>query len=161
MRSAVKWGALVGALAYLTAGLGVPLIADALFGTPDLSNPGVLIFGCLGIFTLLFGFSAAGYFTGRDTRNAGLGAISGVLALALYAALTALYTPRSGPSATSAASSARAGNALGQAIASIVADTFVFGLAALMGWLGGRPGAQKARRAHLASMQALTPQHID
>lgn len=150
MQAAVKWGTLVGAASYIIAGLAIPLLAKVLFGTPDLTNPGVLTLGCLGIFALLFGFSAAGYFTGRQTLKAGMGAVAGVVAVAVYAVLMRLYTPHL-PAVSAAAVAANAtpvgGNAIGQAIAALVADAFVFGLAALMGWLGGRPGAQKARRA--------------
>jgi hypothetical protein len=159
MQAALKWGALVGAASYIVAGLAIPLLAGALFGTPDLSNPGVLTFGCLGIFVLLFGFSAAGYWTGRETLKAGMGAVGGIVALAVYAVLTRLYTPHvhavSATAATAKVTPA-GGNAVGQAVAALVADAFVLGLAALMGWLGGRPGAQNARRAREAATPGIT-----
>lgn len=153
MLPALRWGALVGVAAYLIAGLAIPFAGLALFGNADLSNPGVLIFGCSGIFLLLFGFSAAGYFTGRDTLKAGLGAVSGLAALAVYAVLTALYSPRAAGGTTTTPASANV-SAIGQAIASIVAAVFVFAIAALMGWLGGRPGAQKALKRQAAQAQA-------
>jgi hypothetical protein len=156
MQSALKWGALTGAALYIFAGVAIPLLSDALFGTPDLTNPGVLIFGCLGVFLLLFGFSAAGFFTGRDTLKPRLGAVAAIIALALYAVLTALYTPHAGPSPV-AASATSAKNPVGQAIAALVADAFVGGLAALMGWLGGRPGAQRARRMHQEAAATFKP----
>jgi hypothetical protein len=155
MQPALKWGALVGTASYLVAALALPLLSAALFGTPDLANPGVLVLGCLDIFLLLFGFSAAGYFTGRETLKDRLGAVAGMTAFVVYAVLTAVYTPHAGGSPASAGTKGSA-NAVGQAIAAVVADAFVLGLAALMGWLGGRPGAQKARRAREAAVGAAS-----
>lgn len=150
MLSAAKWGALIGAALYLIAGLALPLIARALLPTTDLSNPAVVTIGCVGIFLVLFGFSAAGYFTGRETMRAGLGAIAGVIAMVVYTLLTGLYAPASG-TATTANSQSKV-SPVGQAAASIIALALVLGLAALMGWLGGRPGAQQARRAKAAQI---------
>ena len=74
MRSAMKWGAVVGIASYLLLGLGLTLLGIAAFGTGSASldtNPGKLSLGCASIFLLLFAFSAAGYFAGRETLNAG------------------------------------------------------------------------------------------
>jgi hypothetical protein len=153
MQSALKWGALAGAALYLVAAVALPLLSAALFGAPDLTNPGVLVLSCLDIFLLLFGFSAAGYFTGRETLKDRLGALAGIAAFVVYAVLTAVYTPHAGGAPASTSTKGNV-NAVGQAIAAVVADVFVLGLAALMGWLGGRPGAQKARRAREAAQPA-------
>ncbi len=154
MLSAVKWGAHAGLGSYLVAQVGLTLLGLALFPTGGsiVDHPGVLIFACLGIFLLLFAFSAAGYYTGRETLKAGLGAVAGLVALALYAALSALYTPGAGASATAPAGASL--SPVAQAIARGVAALFIFGLAALMGWLGGRPGAQNARRRLAATRDA-------
>ncbi|MGZ3637691.1 MAG: hypothetical protein ACXVCX_07605, partial [Ktedonobacterales bacterium] len=103
-------------------------------------------------FALLFAFSAAGYFAGRDTLKDGLGAIAGMIAFAVYAALSAIpvrLTSSQVPS-TSTTPAAPSQNPATQAIVSLVALLFALGIAALMGWLGGRPGAMRARRRSAA-----------
>ena len=104
-----------------------------------------LTFVCLGIFGICFAFSAAGYFTGRETRKAGLGAISAIVALIVYYLLSNLYTPGH----TSSAGAAGAGEKLpvvAQVLSAIVAGGLVMVLAAGMGWLGARPAVQQAER---------------
>lgn len=158
---AAKWGALVGAVLYLVVGLALTALGNALFGTGAASlanNPGKLSLGCLGIFVPLFAFSAAGYLTGRETRRPGLGAVAGMIAFVVYALLIKLYLPGSGTAAP-ATHPARTHPAtthpqpvapqlppLAQALSVFVSVTILLGLAALMGWLGGRPGAQRASR---------------
>ena len=80
MISAAKWGALIGAGSYVILIIGLALISSMLFGTSpaDFNHPGPLTLACLGIFGILFAFSAAGYFTGRETHKAGWGAISAI-----------------------------------------------------------------------------------
>ena len=154
MLSALKWGGIVGVGAYVLAHLGLGLLSSAIFGASspvDLNHPGPFSLACLGIFALLFAFSAAGYFTGRDTLKAGLGAVAGMIAFALYAALSAI--PLGGLMGSQAASSAPGApqqNPVTQAIAGLLALLVVLGIAALMGWLGGRPGAMNARRRQAA-----------
>lgn len=73
MRAAIKWGALIGAASYLVSGLGLTIIGMLAFGNGPAtleSNPGKLTLGCASLFLLLFAFSAAGFFTGRETLNA-------------------------------------------------------------------------------------------
>lgn len=155
MLSAVKWGSFVGAGAYLLARLGLGLLSSALFGADspvDLNHPGPFSLACLGIFALLFAFSAAGYFAGRDSLKDGLGAVAGMIAFAVYAALSAIPLRLTGSPTPSTSTTPAAPNqnpAL-QVIASLVALLFALGIAALMGWLGGRPGAMNARRRRAA-----------
>lgn len=153
MLSALKWGALVGFLIYAIAGLGLPLLANAVFPGAAPSNPGVQAFDCFGIFLVLFGFSVAGFLAGSETLRAGFGALAGGVAMAAYAVLLALFDPI-GPRIASA-TPPRVGPAA-QVIASIVAGILVFGLAVLMGWLGGRPGAQAARKRRAAAGAPVT-----
>ncbi|WIG57992.1 MAG: hypothetical protein OJF49_000737 [Ktedonobacterales bacterium] len=154
MISALKWGALIGLGAYAFVNIGLTLLAGALFGqgVPDVNNPGLFSALCLGIFALLFLFSAAGYFTGRDTLRAGLGAVAGMVALVVYAALKALYTPGSSAGATPAPKTTAPALPLAAQIMSVVvSDVLLLAIAALMGWLGGRPGEQRARKRLAAS----------
>lgn len=141
-----KWGGLFGAATYLVAGLAIPALSLALIPHGDNSNPGYVTFECAGLFLLLFAFSAAGYYTGRDTLNAGMGALAGMLALAIYEALFTLYTPQGGGTATPSTTTGKHPSLAVQVSAFLVSLLLEFGLAALMGWLGGRPGASKARK---------------
>lgn len=153
MLSALKWGGIVGVSTYLLARLGLGLLSAALFGASspvDLNHPGPFSLACLGIFALLFAFSAAGYFTGRDTLNAGLGAVAGMIAFAFYAALSAIPLGLTSSQATTSTPGAPRQDPATQAIVGLVALLFALGFAALMGWLGGRPGAMNARRRRAA-----------
>lgn len=155
MLSALKWGGLVGVGAYLLARLGLGLLSSALYGANspvDLNHPGPFSLACLGIFALLFAFSAAGYFTGRDTLKDGLGAVAGIISFVVYAALSAIPLGSSSAQAAPATAGAPRQDPATQLIVSLVALLFVVGIAALMGWLGGRPGAINARR-RLAAQQ--------
>lgn len=138
-----KWGGVFGVVTYLVAGLAIPALSLAIFPQADNSNPGFVTFECMGLFLLLFAFSAAGYYTGRDTLNAGAGALAGMLALAIYEALFTIYTPGSG---SAPAPAGKHPSLAVQVSAFLVSLLLEFGLAALMGWLGGRPGASKARK---------------
>lgn len=151
-----KWGGVFGVTTYLLAGVAIPALSLALFPHADNANPGLVTFECAGIFLLLFTFSAAGYFTGRDTLNAGMGALAGMLSLAIYEALFTLYTPQAGGTATP--TTGKHPNAAVQISAFIVSALLEFGLAALMGWLGGRPGATKARKRLALTSTAKEPQ---
>lgn len=152
MRVALKWGVLVGLAMYLVATVGLTLLALALFPhqPADLDHPGVFTLSCLGIFGLLFACSAAGFFTGRETLRDGYGALAGVVALAVYYVLGLIYTPGQPPGAAlrgaAAPGQSAAESAFAQAVAALSSALIVFGIAALMGWLGGRPGAARARR---------------
>ena len=158
MRSAFKWGELTGLGAYVVGRLILTFGATLLFGSgpSDLNHPGILTSACLGIFAILFAFSAAGYFTGRDTLKAGLGAVAGMVAMAVYSVLSAIPLPAAGTT-SAAVTSQPAQTALSpaaQVISFLVASAVVFGIAALMGWLGGRPGAANARKRALAAERA-------
>lgn len=150
MRAALKWGALTGVGAYVVAQLALTFGAVLIFGSGpgDPQHPGILLSGCLGIFFILFAFSAAGYFTGRDTLKAGMGALAGMVAFAVYASLSLIYTPVTGsarPSPVPKPGSPAVSPAM-EVAANITATLIILGIAALMGWLGGRPGAANARR---------------
>src|SRR5262249_19448229 len=117
----------------------------------DIDHPGILTLTCLGIFGLLFALSAAGYFSARETLRDELGAVAGMVALGVYYLLSLLYTPGAQMGAALTAGMAPSGKSLVEsafaaAVAVVSAALIVFGIAALMGWLGGRPGAAKARR---------------
>lgn len=168
MRAALKWGLLTGAGAYVVAQLVLTLGATLIFGAGpgDPNHPGILLSGCLGIFFVLFAFSAAGYFTGRDTLTAGLGAVSGIVAFAVYAILSRIYTPQTVPVTAASVSKSAAStiNPVAQAGVFLAALLVVVGIAALMGWLGGRPGATNARkrqglatRSSAESTKSVTP----
>ena len=149
MRAVLKWGALTGIGAYVITRIGFTYAALYAFGAAPAgpNNPGPIMFGCIGIFVILFMFSAAGYYAGGATRSAGIGALAGLLSCAVYAAASAVYTP--GQAASTAVTGA--GNSTTRIVTQAVAAVAVFGIAALMGWLGGRPGAKNARKADQAS----------
>src|SRR5260221_11995737 len=158
MLSALKWGALVGFLIYAIAGLGLPLLVNVVFPGTAPSNPGVQAFDCFGIFLVLFGFSVAGFLAGSETLRAGFGALAGGVAMAAYAVLLALFDPV-GPRSANASTTPpapRVGPAA-QVIASVVAGILGFGLAVLVGWLGGRPGSQAARNRPGGGGRAINP----
>lgn len=162
MRAAALWGGVTGLGAYLILRLGLALLTVLLFGSgsADLDHPGIFASSCLGIFALLFAFSAAGYFAGRDSLRAGMGALAGVISVAVYAALSAIYTPRAGGPPAPASPGTQALPVAAQAASTIVAAALVFGVAALMGWLGGRPGAQNGRRRIAVAHKAVAPEHL-
>lgn len=183
MWAALKWGVLVGVGIYVLDRLALTWLATALFGpgVPSLDNPALFSSLCLGIFALLFAFSAAGYFAGRETARPGMGAVAGAVAFVVYAALSALYSPSSAPpapppgatgmataaaqatataiathaatvtaTATPGAQALPAPNPAVLLAANVTSFLLVAGIAALMGWLGGRPGAQQARKRQAA-----------
>jgi hypothetical protein len=161
MTSALKWGALVGVSSYLILTIGLTLLNFLLFGNSpsDLNHPGSLAFACFGIFGILFAFSAAGYFTGRETRKAGWGVTSAMLALIVYYVLGLIYSPgRGGIGSTSAASTTSHLSLAAQVLSSIVAAIIVLLIAAGMGWLGARPGIHQAQKR---LGQSAVPKHED
>jgi hypothetical protein len=154
LRSSAKWGALVGVISYLALGVLLRLLGNRLFGSSaaDLTNnSGKLTLGCLGIFALLFAFSAAGFFAGRESLRPAAGTAAGMIAFVLYSVLGAIYEPGG------ALRTAGAGNFFSQ----LVALLLVIGFAALMGWLGGRPGAQQGLRRARAAVADVAPSHTD
>lgn len=158
MRAAIKWGAFIGVASYLLIGIGLTIIGLLAFGNGSASldtSPGKLSLGCGSIFLLLFAFSAAGFFTGRETLNSGMGALAGLVACAIYGALITIYAPGSTTNVFALDANAP-GGWVSQVMAIFVTVTIPLAIGALMGWLGGRPGAMRARsaRAH-----ASTPAH--
>ena len=159
MRAAIKWGALIGVASYVLVGVGLTVLGLVAFGggpaTLD-TSPGKLSLGCASLFLLLFAFSAAGFFAGRETLNAGMGAIAGMVAFAIYGTLVSIYAPGASSNVLNQDTSGP-GGFVSQVMAVIVTVTIPLGIAALMGWLGGRPGAMRARNAQQAiASQAST-----
>jgi hypothetical protein len=146
MTSALKWGALSGAAAYVVY-LGLTFLEQALqpgHRVDITTRPILLVPPCLLYFTLLFAFSAAGFYTGRESGRADLGAVAGMITLAVLYVLEHIYSPATG-------SAQAPGQAAPAAAFAIIAGVLVFGLAAAMGWLGGRPGAQRHVHAPVPS----------
>jgi hypothetical protein len=161
MRAAIKWGALIGVASYLLVGIALTVLGVAAFGNGPASldsSPGKLTLGCGSLFILLFAFSAAGFFTGRETLNAGMGALAAMVAFAIYGVLITFYAPGSSTNVFTQDANAPGGLAM-QAMAIFVTVTIPLGIAALMGWLGGRPGAMRARKALLARSDIPTTQN--
>ena len=145
MLSAVKWGALVGVAIYLVS-LVITIISNAALGTApaDPSHPGKIALGCLDLLLFVFAFSASGFYTGRETRQAGYGAIAGMVTFVVYGALLSIYS--GGQGFALGAGGATLGQ---QVIIALIAVVLYLGISALIGWLGGRPGAAQGRaRAH-------------
>ncbi|HEX5547966.1 MAG TPA: hypothetical protein VFX24_11190 [Ktedonobacterales bacterium] len=148
MGAAIKWGALVGVASYLLLGIGLTVLGVAVFGGGAASldsSPGKLTLGCASLFLLLFAFSAAGFFTGRETLNAGMGALAGMVTFAIYGVLITVYAPGSSSNVLTQDANMPGGFGM-QAMALFVTVTIPLGIAALMGWLGGRPGAMRGRK---------------
>ncbi len=144
-RTAATWGALVGFCLYLGVGILLTLIGNAVAG----SSSTYLTLGCLGFFLLLFAFSAAGYLAGQSTGRASAGAIAGMVALLVYGVLEQLYEPASTiaqTASTTSASTTPSVSTTALIVAQIITDVLFLGIAAGLGWLGGRPGAQRAQR---------------
>ncbi|HUY77735.1 MAG TPA: hypothetical protein VMV29_13260 [Ktedonobacterales bacterium] len=141
MLSAAKWGALVGVAIYLVAQVLLLITQAAFPGAVDVNNPGAVSLGCLSLLLLLFAFSTSGFYSGRETGVAGLGAVAGMITFVVYDALTAIYSIGGHGAQTTTR-----GGALGAVVVAIIAFLLYIGLAALIGWLGGRPGAARAKR---------------
>lgn len=148
MLSAAKWGALVGVATYLISQL-ITIISDVVLGpgAADLNHPGRITLGCLNLLIIAFAFSAAGFYTGRETRQAGLGPLAGMITFAVYGTLLAMY---------SFGGRMQMGGAnLGeQVIVGLTTVFFYLMIAAMIGWLGARPGAGRARRRTTATPPA-------
>lgn len=149
----LKWGAIVGAAVYL-AGIALGFFNQVLLagGTTDATQrPILLVPICLGFFVLLFACSAAGFYTGRETGLAGMGAVAGMVVYIVSNLLTIVYLPGRGFGAASLAGASDATNF----IYGIIGLLLDLGIAGCMGWLGGRPGA---RRSPLAAKPQSTPE---
>ena len=75
-----------------------------------------------------------------------MGAVAGIVACAIYIALLTIYAPGASANIITEDTAVTGGFVL-QAMAIFVTVTIPLGIAALMGWLGGRPGAMRARKA--------------
>ncbi|MEO7002466.1 MAG: hypothetical protein ABI068_11620 [Ktedonobacterales bacterium] len=152
MLAAAKWGAIVGLATYAVIQLLTLISNDAFPGAVGPNNPGAVTLGCLSLLIFIFAFSASGFYTGRETRIAGLGAIAGMVTFAIYAALSAIYSVNGRLEINT-----NVPGGLGAAIlVAGLAFLLFLTIAALIGWLGGRPGAGKlglarAKAAHLAT----------
>lgn len=151
MRFVAKWGVIIGVATYI-ASLAIFYINYLIDGAAaaDPAHPTAVALGCLELLVIAFAFSAAGFFAGHDTRVAGNGALAGMLTCAVYGLLTTLI-----PAAHQASSGAPGLTAGQQLVVTIISDALILGIAALIGWLGGRPGAARgkaqAARANAAS----------
>ena len=147
MVSAVKWGAIVGVAIYIVS-QAIALIGQAALGPApaDPSHPGKIALGCVDLLLIAFAFSTSGFYAGRETRVAGYGAIAGMVTFAVYGLLLGLLPL--GTRVTPGAGGASPGQ---DVILGVVTIAVYLGIAALIGWLGGRPGAARgkaiARRA--------------
>lgn len=151
MLPAVKWGALVGVAIYIIS-QAITILSDVALGAgpADPTHPGRIAFGCVDLLLIIFAFSTSGYFAGRQTRQAGYGAIAGMVTFVAYGILLSVYS-YGGRQPLGAG-----GPTLGQqAVIGLITVVFYLCIAALIGWLGGRPGASQgqaraARAARLA-----------
>ncbi len=146
MVSAAKWGAVVGVAIYLIS-QAITLLGQAALGPApaDPAHPGKIALGCIDLLLIAFAFSAAGFYTGRETRVAGYGAIAGMVTFAVYGLLLGLIP------IGARATLGQGGATLGQdVLIGIITIAIYLGIAALIGWLGGRPGAARglARTRH-------------
>ncbi len=160
MIAGAKWGAIVGALVYIVL-LGVNSVGNLLFAGMSgsvMEHPTLLIPVCLSFFLLLFAFSTAGFYAGRETGKASLGAIAGMVTLIVQYLLSLIYNPAGGGTSAAAPASGHSTLSLGaQLLAAAVAPLLFLGVAASMGWLGGRPGAQQYARRHQAAKTEPAP----
>jgi hypothetical protein len=147
MRSIAKWGAIIGVAIYLISQAIYVIGLFTLGATPvDPSHPTAYALGCLDLLLIAFAFSAAGFYTGRETGVAGYGALAGMLTFAVYGLLLAVipFGARVSP--------LQGGTTVGQDIViGIISVGLYLAIAALIGWLGGRPGASRSKAASPAN----------
>ena len=149
MISAAKWGAIIGVVIYIVAQL-LAIISDTAFpGALGVNNPGAISLGCLSLLLLIFAFSASGFYTGRETRIAGLGAIAGMVTFVIYGLLSAIYSVNGRPGAP------QSGGLGTTVVVDVISVALYLGLAALIGWLGGRPGAGRGRASTASSVATI------
>lgn len=150
MLSAAKWGAIVGVAVYIIS-QALYFIGLGAFGPEpaDPSHPAKIALGCVQLLLIAFAFSTSGFYTGRETRVAGYGAIAGMVTFAIYGLLLAIIpigarvTPGQG------------GATLGQdVVIGLITVTVYLGVAALIGWLGGRPGSTRGDTNRLRASNA-------
>jgi hypothetical protein len=144
MLAGLKWGAISGVAVYVVA-LAFDYLAIGLTGRGSGAineHPVLLIPICGAIFAILFACSAAGFYTARETGVVGHAVFAGFITYAVQFLLSKVYAPAAHGAATTTPVTATS------VIASIIAGILVVGIAAGMGWLGGRPGAQQYARRH-------------
>lgn len=141
MLSAAKWGAIVGVAIYVISQV-ITIVSQVALGAgpADPNHPGRVALGCFDLLLIVFAFSASGFYTGRETRKAGLGAIAGMVTFVVYGALLAVYSVNVNGRAELGAGGATLGE---KALIGLVTVLFYLGISALIGWLGGRPGAAR------------------
>lgn len=151
MLAATKWGAIVGVAVYIIS-QAFYFLGVAAFGPnpADPAHPGKIALGCVNLLIIAFAFSTSGFYTGRETRVASMGAIAGMVTFAIYGLLIAVVP------VGAQVMPGQGGQTLGQDIVlGLIIVVIYLGIAALVGWLGGRPGASRglaeARRAAEAS----------
>lgn len=146
MLAGLKWGAIVGVAVYIV-GVALDFFNNSLVrgaGSIDVTqHPQLLIPTCLIIFALLFACSAAGFYTGRETGVAGLGAVAGIVVLVVQYVLGLIYNPANSGARATVTTNPGANTAV-LVLANLTSLLLVIGIAACMGWLGGRPGARRS-----------------
>lgn len=156
MLSAAKWGALVGVAIYVVSQV-ITIVNQVALGNPpvDPNHPGAIALGCLNLLLIVFAFSASGFYAARETLQAGIGAIAGMVTFVVYGALLAVYSV--GGRQPLGSGGATLGEQIVIALISVVLYLII---AALIGWLGGRPGAAQGR-ARARRAQAVTEAAAD
>jgi hypothetical protein len=139
----LKWGAIIGATVYVVA-LAFDFLAIWLTGNGSAAineRPVLLVPICGVIFAILFACSAAGFYAARETGMVSHAVFAGIVVLIVQDVLGQIYTP---------AAHAAASRSSAISVATVITGLLVVGIAACMGWLGGRPGAQQYARRHPA-----------
>jgi hypothetical protein len=106
-------------------------------------NPSLWTLACLQFFLILFAYSAAGYYAGRETQRASTGAVAGIVTFAVYNLLGAIYVPGGGSTGPVTPSKM---SALAFFLTNLASLLLFLGIAAGLGWLGGKPGAARGMR---------------
>jgi hypothetical protein len=148
VRSAASWGGLFGLALYLFVGLVLTLVGIAIAspGNADpTQNPALYTLGCFQFLLLLFTYSAAGYYAGLETARASVGALAGAITFGVYWILSIIYLPV-GTSSTPTTAPASQVSAATVIISNLIVLLISLGIAAGLGWLGGRAGAGRTVR---------------
>ena len=161
MTSGIKWGVIVGVAVYLALlasnALSNVMLAQTGTAVSVTEHPVLLVPLCLSLFVLVFAFSAAGFYTGRETGRAELGALAGAVTLVVQYVLGLVGTALMSGGSHAAAPDQRLVSPFAQMAASVVAALLVLGLAASIGWLGGRPGATRFAKSRALRAAVTSP----
>jgi hypothetical protein len=150
--AAVKWGAIVGVVVYLALmacnALSNVLLAQTGANASVTEHPQLLLPLCLSLFVLVFAFSAAGFYTGRETGRAEFGALAGMVALIVQYVLGLIGDALTSIGSTSSSVTTPQQNVspVIHLLLLLVAAGLDLALAGSIGWLGGRPGAARSAR---------------